>query len=281
MAPTNTKKRLEIELKVGLFVSLGLALVMAAILVMGSADSIFSRRNHYVTHMPSAEGLINGAKVMLSGIQVGAVESMAFDGQRRDVAIRFTVDSKGAAWVRKDSSVEVMTQGVLGDKFLSVIPGTENAPKLANGDEVPVHPSKDLSQFINKGDQLLVSLNSIATDFNRILKGFESNNRSEIFFSNITATSKNLAEATDHLNQQIDQMPLKAAVKNLNAILEKINHGSGTLGALINDPALYDSAKALVGGANRNRIVRNLVRQAVQKGEASEDETAPAERSQK
>ena len=49
----------------------------------------------------------------------------------------------------------------------------------------------------------------------------------------------------------------------MNQIFEKINNGTGTIGALVNDPGLYDEVKALFGGANRNRVIRNLVRQTV------------------
>jgi phospholipid/cholesterol/gamma-HCH transport system substrate-binding protein len=264
------KKRMEIELKAGLFVGIGVFLMMLAIIVLGSAQSLFQRQSHFVTHMATAEGLIPGAKVMMSGIHVGTIDSLIFDGERREVAIKFSVDQKSTQWVRKDSSVEVETQGVLGDKFLSVNPGTESSPQLNSGDEVAVHQGRDLNQFLNKGDQLLVSLTSIATDLNKITKDFTVDNRSEVFFQGLAMTSKNMSEASAKLNRQLDEMPLKSAVKNLNAILEKINSGSGTLGALVNDSELYDSAKALVGGANRNRVVRNLVRQAVEKGEAGE-----------
>jgi phospholipid/cholesterol/gamma-HCH transport system substrate-binding protein len=54
--------------------------------------------------------------------------------------------------------------------------------------------------------------------------------------------------------------------KSLVEILDKVNNGAGTLGALVNDPGLYEDARALVGGANRNRIIRNLVRETAKDG---------------
>jgi phospholipid/cholesterol/gamma-HCH transport system substrate-binding protein len=63
-------------------------------------------------------------------------------------------------------------------------------------------------------------------------------------------------------------------MKNLECITDKINNGTGTLGAMINDPGLYDNAKSLMGEANRNRIVRNLVRQTLK--EADDKANAPA-----
>jgi phospholipid/cholesterol/gamma-HCH transport system substrate-binding protein len=264
------RKRLEVELKVGLFVTIGVTLAMVAILILGSAQSLTQSKNHYETHMATAEGLISGAKVMMSGIHVGTIDSMAFDGERRDVLLKFSVDKKSSEWVRKDSSVEVLTQGVLGDKFLSLVPGTELSPKLPDGAEVTMHAGRDLTQFLSKGDQLLVTLNTISSDLSNVIKSFEANNRSEELFAGLATSAKNLAMITEKLNHQMDDIPLKTAVKNMNSILDKINNGTGTLGELVNDPGLYDSIKALVGGANRNRIVRNLVRQAVEDGNAEQ-----------
>ena len=55
---------------------------------------------------------------------------------------------------------------------------------------------------------------------------------------------------------------------------KKIDRGEGTVGALINDTALYDDAKSLVSGINRNRIMRNLVRQTVRDGDAPAEENS-------
>jgi phospholipid/cholesterol/gamma-HCH transport system substrate-binding protein len=68
----------------------------------------------------------------------------------------------------------------------------------------------------------------------------------------------------------MDDLKLKKIVKNLESITEKINTGNGTLGALVNDPGLYDNVKALVGQTNRNRILRNLVRQTLRESEGKE-----------
>ncbi len=46
----------------------------------------------------------------------------------------------------------------------------------------------------------------------------------------------------------------------LNSILAKLDTGEGTLGLLINDPTLYEDLKQLVGGAQRSRVVRTLIR---------------------
>jgi phospholipid/cholesterol/gamma-HCH transport system substrate-binding protein len=265
-------KQFEIELKVGLFVTLGIALTALAILVLGSTENLLTRQNHYSVHFQSVEGLIPGAKVVLDGVQVGAIESIDFDSQRRDVSVKFNVARKFSEWIRKDSLAEVATQGVLGDKYLVIVAGSADAPLLADNGEVAPRASKDLTQFLSRGDQLLVNLNSVAVTLDRVLRGFESGGRSETFFKGMATTAQNFSEASSKINRELDDVHLKSSLKSLDSILQKINNGSGTLGALINDPGLYDDAKALVGGANHNRIVRNLVRQTIQ-----ENNKAPAQ----
>jgi len=51
------------------------------------------------------------------------------------------------------------------------------------------------------------------------------------------------------------------------------------LGALVNDPALYYDVRALMGGANRNQLVRTVVRKAVREAdEAASEEAVQAEK---
>lgn len=55
-----------------------------------------------------------------------------------------------------------------------------------------------------------------------------------------------------------------ASLKNTSAALE---NGEGTLGLLANDPALYEDLRALVGGAQRNKLLRAYIRKTIEKGE--------------
>jgi phospholipid/cholesterol/gamma-HCH transport system substrate-binding protein len=270
------RKGWDIEMKVGVFIVLGLVLVLVSILVLGSNDNFFTRKNHYTAHFSDVEGLIPGAKVVMGGVQVGTVSDVSFDTAHRDIQVTFDVARAQADWVRKDSTVQIMTQGVLGDKYLEVTRGSDDSPVLAAGSDIPLGTAGGLTQFLSKSDQLLASLQSIAGSVDRLLKTFEYGHRSEIFFDGMAKTAHNLSLASAHLNEEINDVHLKTASKNFNSILQKINDGTGTLGALVNDPGLYDDVKALMGGANRNRVMRNLVRQTIRKNE--EDEATPPPR---
>jgi len=62
---------------------------------------------------------------------------------------------------------------------------------------------------------------------------------------------------------------LAATADALRATSEAIESGDGTLGLLARDPALYEDLRALVGGAQRNKLLRAYIRKTVKKGEAT------------
>jgi phospholipid/cholesterol/gamma-HCH transport system substrate-binding protein len=253
----------KMELRVGMFVVTGLVITLISILVLGGKQSIFTSVNRYLAHFEKIDGLVHGAKVTLGGLQIGAVSKISFDPAKREMRVEFTVEREYSEYLRKDSTIEVVTQGVLGDKYLSLNPGDPSLPVIENGGEVSQGKTKDLSQIITSSDQLVQRLTSTAENLDRILSAFNRGNRSEQFFQSLASTTKNLGDITGKLNEEFGQMKLKSSVNHLNSILEKIDQGQGSLGAFINDPGLYDDAKALVGQVNRNRIMRNLIRQTI------------------
>ena len=54
---------------------------------------------------------------------------------------------------------------------------------------------------------------------------------------------------------------------SLRATSEALANGEGSLGLLAHDPALYEDLRALVGGAQRNKLLRSYIRQTIEKGE--------------
>ncbi|NNL86350.1 MAG: hypothetical protein HKP27_11885, partial [Myxococcales bacterium] len=57
------------------------------------------------------------------------------------------------------------------------------------------------------------------------------------------------------------------AGRRLNRILEKIDTGTGSLGLLVNDPALYEDMRALLGGAQDSFVVRSLIKLSTEEDE--------------
>ncbi len=253
----------KMELKVGFFVMVGVALTLLAVIVLGGKQSLFSATQKYVAHFDRVDGLVPGAKVVMGGLLIGSIHSVNLDSVSRNVKVQFTAEKEYAQWIRKNSTVEIMTQGVLGDKYLSVVAGDPAEPEIPVGGEVTTGASKDISQLFSSSEKLLASLTSAASSLERVLTAFDQNNRAARMFEGVAGTAKNMHEISNGLKAELEGAKIKSSLLHLNSILEKVDHGTGSLGGLINDPALYDDAKALVGQVNRNRIYRNLIRQTI------------------
>lgn len=246
------------DFKVGIFVTLGVAFMMVTILILGGAENAFTRKISYKTHFPSANGILAGSKVVLSGIPVGVVQFVEYEPASKTVAMGLSVQKTHAVHITEGTTVEILTQGVLGDKYLSINPGGLGN-RLAEDAEIPNLPSTDMSTFLSKTDTVMVNLNSTVESLNRILRSLEKGNRIDQIAENLSQASRGLSELANGKN-------MAKTSKSLAEILDKVNNGSGTLGALVNNPGLYEDARALVGGANRNRIIRNLVRETAKDG---------------
>jgi phospholipid/cholesterol/gamma-HCH transport system substrate-binding protein len=223
-------KRHKLELRAGLFVNLGLALALVSIVVFGDSVGFFTPRLHFQFTVPDAQGLISGAKVLVAGVDAGQVEHISVDSRSKNVQVAIRVSPKFRNTIRQDSHAELATQGVLGDKLVLITPGSPEQPEIPDHGELVAHTSTNFNQLAAQGDVLLQNLDRLVLQFNQTLKAGK----------------------------------LEGMLTSLGSILAKIDHGNGTLGALVNDPSLYNDAKDVVGETNRNRIVRNLVRKSIE-----------------
>jgi len=267
------KRSIDLEIKVGLFVSIGVGLIMLALITLGGTKSLFTKQSIYYVECKKVSGLISGAKVVLNGIRIGIVDKIAFNREKRNIKITLSIPTNFEEWLREDSKAEIATQGVLGDKYVSLSAGTLESRQLKPGATIPMTPGKDLDHFLSSGDQLMSSLNSIGANADLFFQSITKNNRNEELMAGLAQTAKHLGEVSKKLDDQLTGLKLKEAIDHLNGIMKKIDNGKGTLGALINDPSLYDDAKLLLGGANRNRVMRNLIRQTIQDGAPSKAST--------
>ncbi|WP_373048510.1 MlaD family protein [Vulgatibacter sp.] len=63
---------------------------------------------------------------------------------------------------------------------------------------------------------------------------------------------------------------LAAAARDMRLVVAKIKEGDGSLGALINDPTVYEDLKGILGNVKRNRILRELVRYSISQSDEIE-----------
>lgn len=266
-------RSLEVEVKVGIFVAIGIGLIAAAILLVGGNKAIFSLTMNYHVVFDQVDGIIPGSIVKVAGVRVGQVEKIKFLPGSGKIDVAFTVRKEYEDAIRGDSTVSVRTQGVLGDKILVISTGNPALAKMDQGSELKAETGKELKDYLSSADEVLDRLKNSLGHIETILGNFTKESRSEIFFRNMSQMSTNVNASTSDLPKKIND--LYGTMNHMKSIMSKIDHGDGTIGALVNDPSLYEDLKSLLGGANRNKVLKYFVRKSV---EESREANAEAEK---
>ena len=119
---------------VGLFVLIGAAAIL--FLALQSANLLnlnFEKTYHVVGRFDNIGGLKPKAAVRSAGVLVGRVESITFDDKTFQANIRLELQSRYA--FPKDSSLKILTSGLLGEQYLGLEPGADTK-NLAAGDTI-------------------------------------------------------------------------------------------------------------------------------------------------
>lgn len=257
------RRKFDTEFKAGIFVIAGLAIVFLMILFIGNGSSLFERSFTVYVSVPDAGGLVKGAVVRSGGLRVGRVSEIDFSNDYGSVRVSVLIAEKYRQRVHENSMVRFQTQGMLGDKYLELIGGTQDSPIVSNGANLESEASKDLSTVLSDSQGVIQLLKDNLVNIKQITGSFVQNRQSEHFFKDMAEASSNLKEITGQLKTANSMREFGQTMHNLKLVTDKMKNGEGTIGALFNDASLYEDLKALIGGANRNNVLKFFVRQAV------------------
>lgn len=129
-------ERTTLDLWVGLFVVAGIGALIFLALKVGNNGSFDSGQTYSVTaKFDNVGGLKMRAPVKSAGVVVGRVGDIRFDGKSYQAAVTFTIGSDFKFPV--DTSVAIMTSGLLGEQYIALEAGAEEK-MLAQGDELQI-----------------------------------------------------------------------------------------------------------------------------------------------
>ena len=127
--------RKSLEMWVGLFVAAGiLALAMLAFKVGNLATADVQSSYRIQARFDNVGGLKKKAAVTMAGVRIGRVADIAFDDKRYQALVTMDIDGRYNN-IPKDSSSSILTSGLLGDQYIGIEPGGDEA-YLQNGDTI-------------------------------------------------------------------------------------------------------------------------------------------------
>lgn len=266
---------------------IGIAFIAAlVILIIGvnflKGVNLFTPANHFYTTYEKVDGLVVSNAVYVKGYKVGQVKSIKYDFSKE---VPFTVEIS----INKDVKLPEGTQmlmrddGLLGGKVIDLVMPTNSNSFLANGatleGEIGTGLMDALGGMVPQLESTLAKLDSTMGAINELVHSDEINNMLaslDTTTTNLKRTSKKLNGIMDHdvpqllANVNAVASDVKVVTNNLkdadiaaiiakadstiasvDQFVESLNSTDGTVGALLNDRALYNKITNTIDDADK------------------------------
>ncbi len=213
------------ETRLGLFVALAV-LAGAIILQMLGGIDVIRRGKHVNALFNSVQDLKVGNRVKMAGVEIGRVQDIELTNNKVMVLMKVRPEAR----VKTDSLASIKFTGLLGQNYVSVDFGTPQGEPLRDNQFISTAEQADLSDMMQKLDKVAGNVEKMTESFT----GF----RIDTFLGPLREFIANTKE------------PLAATITNLQTtttlLASQVKEGKGTLGKLIQDESLYNTALSTV-----------------------------------
>ncbi len=151
------------EFRVGLFLLLVLAAIVAVLIYVGIKKEIFAERITFTVLSTTGENIERGIPVRLSGFKVGQVDEIELSGVDA-VHVKIRILERYHKWFREDTRIILDQEGVIGNSYLKVIPGSESAEVLSEGATLPLSKIAGIKELLAELDPVLEDLKVIVAN---------------------------------------------------------------------------------------------------------------------
>ena len=253
------KKNSANKIKLGIFVSLGLVVLILAIYYIGEKQLLFQSTFRLTGVFTDVGGLQAGNNVRLSGISIGTVESISLISDTT-VRVEIVIDESSRKFIKKDAIATIGSEGLIGNKVLVINPGTGGKKNIENNDRIQTAQPIDVDDIMLSLKTTIDNTALITGDLAKISTNIESGKGTigrlmmdPTWRENIQSTIINLKDGSEKFvvfmdkSQQIDNILLalnsnidstSAVIQDLSKITSNIEAGEGVVGKLLMDQSM-------------------------------------------
>ena len=194
------------EFRVGVFLITIIVAVLVIIAYVGIKKDLFADKITYYVISNTGENIERGIPVRLSGFKIGNVEKVYLDNVGY-IKIELEILARYKKWFRKDSKIILDQEGIIGNSYFKLIPGTDTSPILQEKETLTLSKIAGLSELIQEAEPVIKNLKEIV--------------------ANIRGITDSILDKQGHV---------QSIMANTREITEQILHNKGLLYYLTRDP---------------------------------------------
>jgi phospholipid/cholesterol/gamma-HCH transport system substrate-binding protein len=225
-------QRWPLETKVGLFIVAGVTVLVVFIFAIGDLSTALQPGYRLRVVFPSANGITEGSPVQYAGVEVGKVQrvGIVYLPEQAVPQVELLVRLPSHVTIRADDEAAISTFGLLGEKYLSIHPGSAQGKILEPDGQLFGKSPVSAEQIIERSDEVLNELKQTLEGVNALVGDPEA----RIYLKEA------LLEARDATRQW------KSLGERLNLAMLYAESGEGNLGKLLYDDELYQRMEFFV-----------------------------------
>jgi phospholipid/cholesterol/gamma-HCH transport system substrate-binding protein len=210
-------------------VLVGVLLLIYGVYRVGTIFDVFAKRYTLITLVTDAAGLREGAPVTIAGQRVGQVTEITFIPVEKkrgpaNILLHLAVAEEVKNQIRRDSRAFMRAQGLLGDKYVDISPGTRRAAVLQELDTLTAEPVMDIEHFRARGTEVLDSAGKVVAAVGRLTHA-------------LTRGEGTMGQLL--INDEL-YLRLSTTTSEMQSVLEQFSNPDGTVGQLMRDRTLYN-----------------------------------------
>jgi len=153
------------KIKIGIFTLVGLFLLVASVFLIGKRKTLFGNSFTINGTFKNVGGLQVGNNVRFVGINVGTIQNISIISDTLAL-VTMRLDEKVRSHVKTNAVASISSDGLMGDKLITISAGTDNAPLLKDGGMIatvnPMELDKTMAKIAQIADNAEVITNALA-----------------------------------------------------------------------------------------------------------------------
>lgn len=233
----NDNKR---SVTVGIFVLIGIAILVVGILTLGAQQKAFVKSIRVTSVFDDVGGLQTGNNVWFSGVKIGTVKKINFYGESQ-VEIEMNIEASAKEYIKKNSKATISSDGLIGNKIIVIYGGSGSGPAIEDGDKLTAEMPLDTDKMMETLQVNNNNLVSITEDL-KILTHKISSGEGIV---GAVLTDSTLVKTFKATMQSLERTAANS--NRMTAELAKFSNGLNQKGSfvdkMLNDTTLFASLK--------------------------------------
>lgn len=209
------------KFKLGLFVSIGILLLLSSIYFIGETKKMFSGTFRLHALLSDVKGLQVGNIVRFAGINIGTIDEIEILSDTL-VRVDMVVDMKTKKFIKTDSKASIGTDGLMGNKILIISAGTYGKKQIKNNERIgtiiPISPDDILYKLKLTADNSAIITNDLVVIMGNIRNGKGTIGKlfmDTAFAENLDNTIVNIKEGSEGFNESMEAAQKSKLYKRL------------------------------------------------------------------